>query len=166
MDVFRRGKVSREDLEEEMLKHRIVFSKERHGKGERPSSLRLTEIEPRVNKDKGISFLLEDKVKKCFLKLNNILTTKNLTLLATYDAYDTDKNGSLTVGEFERMLKRLDTSFTEEEILRVFNHLDTNSSKAIEFEELDRYYCKVNDLAESFTWFPELRKDKPDRRSI
>jgi hypothetical protein len=39
-------------------------------------------------------------VKKCFLKLNRILTTKKLTLYATYNAYDTDRNGMLTIMEF------------------------------------------------------------------
>lgn len=57
---------------------------------------------------------LQIKVKKCFLKLNKILTNKNLTLFATYNAYDTDRNGQLTITEFQRILKRLDTSFNEE----------------------------------------------------
>jgi Ca2+-binding EF-hand superfamily protein len=57
---------------------------------------------------------LELKVRKSFLKLNKILTTKKIPLVETYDAYDTDKNGELTITEFERILKRLDTSFTSE----------------------------------------------------
>ena len=77
---------------------------------------------------------LEFKVRKSFLKLNKILTTKKLTLFATYNAYDTDRNGQLTVTEFERILKRLDTSFTEEEILTVFGFIDTDQSKTINFE--------------------------------
>ena len=91
---------------------------------------------------------LEFKVKKCFLKLNKILTTKKLTLFATYNAYDTDRNGQLTITEFERILKRLDTSFTEEEILTVFDFIDVDQSKTIDFDELNSYYCKVNGLSE------------------
>jgi Ca2+-binding EF-hand superfamily protein len=40
----------------------------------------------------------------------------------------------------------LDTSFTEEEILTVFNFIDEDQSKTIDFEELNSYYCKVNGL--------------------
>jgi hypothetical protein len=43
---------------------------------------------------------LEVKVKKCFAKLYKILTTKKLTLSATFNAYDTDRNGQLTIDEF------------------------------------------------------------------
>ena len=44
-----------------------------------------------------MSSKLEIKVKRCFLKLNKILTNKKLTLFATYNAYDTDRNGQLTI---------------------------------------------------------------------
>lgn len=40
---------------------------------------------------------LEVKVKKCFIKLYKILTSKKLTLYKTFSAYDTDKSGELTV---------------------------------------------------------------------
>ena len=89
------------------------------------------------------------KVKKCFLKLHRILTSKKLTLFATYNAYDTDRNGQLTVSEFERILKRLDTSFTSEEIASVFNFIDTDGSKSLDFLELNSYYCKVNGIADT-----------------
>ena len=36
---------------------------------------------------------LEYKVKKCFIKLYKILSSKKLTLFKTYSAYDTDKSG-------------------------------------------------------------------------
>ena len=48
------------------------------------------------------------------MKLNKILSAKKITLYATYNAYDTDRNGQLTISEFERILKRLDSSFTED----------------------------------------------------
>ena len=40
---------------------------------------------------------LDQKVKKCFNKLHKILAAKNLTLYQAFYAYDTDKNGDLTV---------------------------------------------------------------------
>jgi hypothetical protein len=40
---------------------------------------------------------LEIKVKKCFIKLFKILYSKKLTLYKTFNAYDTDKSGELTV---------------------------------------------------------------------
>lgn len=36
---------------------------------------------------------LEYKVKKCFIKLYKIISSKKLTLFKTYSAYDTDKSG-------------------------------------------------------------------------
>lgn len=87
------------------------------------------------------------KVKKSFIKLNKILTAKKLSLYATYNAYDTDRNGKLTLCEFEKIMKRLDTSFTEDEIVSIFNFIDVDKSKTIEFDELNSYYCKVNGLA-------------------
>jgi hypothetical protein len=36
---------------------------------------------------------LENKVKKCFVKLYKILSTKKLTLYKTFCAYDTNKSG-------------------------------------------------------------------------
>jgi len=40
---------------------------------------------------------LEIKVKKCFVKLYRILSSKKLTLYKTFSAYDTDKSGELTI---------------------------------------------------------------------
>jgi Ca2+-binding EF-hand superfamily protein len=54
---------------------------------------------------------LEYKVKKCFVKLFKILSSKKLTLYKTFSAYDTDKSGELTINEFEKIIKRLDSSF-------------------------------------------------------
>lgn len=103
---------------------------------------------------------LDQKVKKCFVKLHKILTTKNLTLYQTFYAYDTDKNGDLTIVEFEKIMKRLDTSFSEDEIRTIFQIIDIDHSKTIEFDELNSYYCKVNGLAEGLTVPPEYFKSK------
>lgn len=74
---------------------------------------------------------LEYKVKKCFIKLFKILSSKKLTLYKTFSAYDTDKSGELTINEFEKIIKRLDSSFKEEEIQAVFDFIDTDRSKTI-----------------------------------
>lgn len=46
-------------------------------------------------------------------------------------------------------MKRLDSTFTHEEIIAVFDYIDTDKSKTIEFDELNSYYCKVNGIPES-----------------
>ena len=91
---------------------------------------------------------LEIKVKRCFVKLYKILSSKKLTLYKTFSAYDTDKSGELTIEEFEKIMKRLDSTFTQDEMQAVFEFIDTDRSKTIEFEELNSYYCKVNGLSE------------------
>jgi Ca2+-binding EF-hand superfamily protein len=63
---------------------------------------------------------LEIKVKKCFIKLYRILSSKKLTLYKTFSAYDTDKSGELTIEEFEKIMKRLDNTFTQDEVQSVF----------------------------------------------
>lgn len=96
----------------------------------------------------GMSTALEIKVKKCFVKLYKILSSKKLTLYKTFSAYDTDKSGELTIEEFEKIMKRLDNTFTQDEIQSVFEYIDIDHSKTIEFSELNSYYCKVNGLSE------------------
>jgi hypothetical protein len=48
------------------------------------------------------------------------------------------------------MLGRLDPSFSNEDISTIFDFIDTDRSKTIEFEELNEYYCKVNGLPPNF----------------
>jgi len=47
------------------------------------------------------------------------------------------------------MICKLDQSFTEEDVLAVFEVIDIDHSKSIEFEELNTYYCKVNSIPET-----------------
>lgn len=63
-------------------------------------------------KKKSLGSDLEIKAKKCFVKLYNILTIKKISLYRTFVAYDADKSGQLALDEFEKILKRLDGSFT------------------------------------------------------
>lgn len=97
-------------------------------------------------KKKALSSDLQIKAKKCFVKLYNILTIKRISLYRTFVAYDADKSGQLAVDEFEKILKRLDGSFTKEEVEAVFSFIDKDKSKTIEFDELNSYYCKVNGI--------------------
>jgi Ca2+-binding EF-hand superfamily protein len=45
-------------------------------------------------------------------------------------------------------MKRLDNTFSQDEITAVFDYIDTDKSKTIEFDELSSYYCKVNGIPE------------------
>lgn len=72
-----------------------------------------------------------------------------------YNAYDGDKNGELSFPEFSKIIKRLDNSFTEDELEAVFELVDADGSKTIEFDELNSYYCKVIGLPSSYLATPE-----------
>ena len=48
------------------------------------------------------------------------------------------------------MIGRLDPTFTEDDVHTLFDYIDTDHSKTIEFEELNEYYCKVNGLPVNF----------------
>lgn len=107
---------------------------------------------------------LEIKVKKCFVKLYKILSSKKLTLYKTFSAYDTDKSGELGLEEFEKIMKRLDNTFKEDEIAAVFEFIDLDHSKTIEFEELNSYYCKVNGLSELIELPPDFFTNNAKKR--
>lgn len=54
--------------------------------------------------------------------------------------------GNLSFDCFKNMISRLDSSFTEDDIISIFDAIDVDHSKTIEFDELNAYYCKVNGL--------------------
>lgn len=64
----------------------------------------------------------------------------------TFNAYDKDAMGSLTLENFKNMMARLDSKFTQTEIAAIFEVVDANHSKSIEFEELYAYFCKMNNM--------------------
>lgn len=78
-----------------------------------------------------------------------ILTSKKLTLFKVYSAYDSDRSGKLNFEEFEKILKRLDSTFSSDEIQAIFEYIDTDHSNTVEFDELSTYYCKVNGIPET-----------------
>jgi Ca2+-binding EF-hand superfamily protein len=61
-------------------------------------------------------------------------------------AYDHDKSKCLTIDEFTNVMRRLDPSFTEEEIKIIFEVVDLDKSNTIEFEELEEYYKLINGI--------------------
>ena len=75
------------------------------------------------------------RIQHSFIKLNKILENKKLTLYQTFVAYDADKNGELAVDEFAKIMKRLDSSFTGDEVQAIFDFIDTDKSKTMEFDE-------------------------------
>ena len=56
---------------------------------------------------------LEQKTRQCFVKLYKTLTHKNLTLYKIFLTYDVDRSGTLTLDEFAKILRRLDSSVSE-----------------------------------------------------
>lgn len=52
-------------------------------------------------------------------------------------------------------MKRLDNTFSGEEIRGVFEFIDVDHSKTIEFDELNSYYCKVNGIPETLELPPD-----------
>jgi Ca2+-binding EF-hand superfamily protein len=78
-----------------------------------------------------LSSELELRVKKCFIKLYKIISNKKITLFKTFQAYDFEKKGDLTLDEFEKIMMRLDQSFTHEEVEAAFTFIDTDQSKTI-----------------------------------
>lgn len=43
-------------------------------------------------------------------------------------------------------MKKLDATFTDDELSSIFEYIDINHSKTIEFNELNSYYLKVNGI--------------------
>ena len=43
-------------------------------------------------------------------------------------------------------MKRLDSSFTEEELMLIFDLIDEDKSKSISFNELNSYFSKINGI--------------------
>lgn len=89
---------------------------------------------------------LWQKAKKSFMKLYNILNLKQMTLYKVYLAYNRDRSGKLSIDDFGKMLLRLDSEFSQSEIQELFQFIDLDNSKTIEFDELNKYYCKVNGI--------------------
>ena len=165
MDVNKDGAVSLKELGIQFKKHDIPLTP----KFEERIPFHLKKLvsvdedaEEFMSSDdsKGPSTELENKIRDAFKKLDHTLTKKGLTLFKVYTAYDGDKSGQLDIKEFSKILKRLDPGFTEEEVEIIFDLVDEDRSKTIEFHELNRYFCKVNGLPESLHAAPSDFKKK------
>jgi Ca2+-binding EF-hand superfamily protein len=53
----------------------------------------------------------------------------------TFDHFDTDGNGVIDRSEFRQLLKTLDPSFTEDDVLLGLKVLDANENDVIDWDE-------------------------------
>lgn len=73
------------------------------------------------------------KAKKCFVKLYNLVKEKKMSLFKAFFAYSSEKKGQLTYEDFKKMLRRLDNNLAEDELEAIFEYIDIDHSKTIEF---------------------------------
>jgi len=59
------------------------------------------------------------------------LLKKKLDLFKVFLAYDGDKSGRLTLNEFSKILKKMDSSFSDNEISCIFGVIDQDNSNTI-----------------------------------
>lgn len=100
MDSNEDGSISIQEVSSEMEKHHITFHKNTETietLANNIFSVKKSESLEESFDAKKIPSELEFKVKKCFVKLFKILSSKKLTLYKTFSAYDTDKSGELTI---------------------------------------------------------------------
>lgn len=116
------------------------------------------------NSNNKLSPDLEKKIYNCFTRLQLILGKKNMTLYNVYRTYDGDKSGELSFMEFSKIIKRLDYSFSEDELTAVFELVDVDNSKSIEFRELNEYFCKVIGMPYCLYIPPEQVLEEKQRR--
>jgi Ca2+-binding EF-hand superfamily protein len=101
------------------------------------------------------------KITACFEKLYRIITRNGLTLWKVFNDFD-KKKGSLTLSEFTLLLRKISSGtndITEDEIRSGFELIDEDASNSIEFEELDKYYSKVNGIPQTAP--PKKEKYEP-----
>mmetsp|Transcript_32463 Transcript_32463/g.51862 ORF Transcript_32463/g.51862 Transcript_32463/m.51862 type:complete len:153 (+) Transcript_32463:88-546(+) len=68
------------------------------------------------------------------------LTTEQLeNVRLAFDAIDKDKNGTIEVEEFKKVMLALDVTMTDEECIQVFKSFDVNGDSKLQFEE----YCAL-----------------------
>ena len=93
------------------------------------------------------------KIESCFMKLYKIITRNKLSLWKVFNDFD-KKKGSLTLEDFTLLIKKLSGSnmeVSDEEIRLGFEAIDEDNSRSIEFQELNKYYCKINGIPMSQT---------------
>ena len=100
MDENGDGSISMKELSIELEKYQIsLTSKHRNQiplKIHKANSLNIEEESIDSTRDK-LDEEFEKKVRHCFVKLYQIITNKGLTLYKTFNAYDMDKTGVLSL---------------------------------------------------------------------
>jgi Ca2+-binding EF-hand superfamily protein len=69
-------------------------------------------------------------------------TEERARLRESFDAFDLNHDGRLTLGEFIRFMEDLDENLTAEECEIGFDEIDTDRDGAIEFEEFATWWTK------------------------
>jgi Ca2+-binding EF-hand superfamily protein len=70
-------------------------------------------------------------------------TEERARLRESFDAFDLNHDGRLTLGEFIRFMEDLDENLTAEECEIGFDEIDTDRDGAIEFEEFATWWTKA-----------------------
>ena len=76
---------------------------------------------------------LFEKAKKSFERLYRVLSYKKISLKRTFEAYDKEGQGNLSFDCFKNMIGRLDPTFTKDDVQTLFDFIDSDHSKSIEF---------------------------------
>ena len=96
---------------------------------------------------------LEAKAKLCFTKLFKVLRYKKMPLRKLFNTYDKDGQGNMNFECFSKMISGLKQEISEVEMQALFDFIDIDGSKTIEFDEVYPYYCKVNGIPENLDEF-------------
>ena len=89
---------------------------------------------------------VEGKLISFFKRLRKMIEKNKLSLQRIYNDFDRAKKGYLNYQQFKNMLQKIGKQITEDDAIISFNILDDNHSKTIGYQELNRYYCLVNQI--------------------
>lgn len=91
---------------------------------------------------KGKKERLEGLGKKMGLRLGTIVSEKKMDLGKLFESIDSNGNGKIEIGEFARLMQKIDGVISREEVEFIFNRVDMNGSGYIDFEEFKFWlYC-------------------------
>jgi Ca2+-binding EF-hand superfamily protein len=80
---------------------------------------------------------LEEKAQKVLAQLKAVIKKHNLKLDQLFKSFDRNKNATLTIEEFEKMLEIIDPNITAKESEYLFKKVDIDGSGTITFEEFE-----------------------------
>lgn len=61
-----------------------------------------------------------------------------------YEKYDFNKDGQLDIGEFKKLMDKIESGLSEDDIRLCFRRFDLDDDKRISFEEFYRTLCKIS----------------------